>query len=33
MPDESMKPGNPDPFVGDYDNSDQADILRILLPG
>ncbi|CAH8666168.1 unnamed protein product [Schistosoma guineensis] len=32
MPDESMKPGNPDPFVGDYDNSDQADILRILLP-
>ncbi|CAI2736699.1 unnamed protein product [Schistosoma spindalis] len=32
MPDESMKPSNPDPFVGDYDNSDQADILRILLP-
>ncbi|XP_018645198.1 hypothetical protein Smp_176080 [Schistosoma mansoni] len=32
MPDESLKPGNPDPFVGDYDNSDQADILRILLP-
>ncbi|CAH8599854.1 unnamed protein product [Schistosoma turkestanicum] len=35
MPDESIKPSNPDPFVGDFDNNnnnDQADILRILLP-
>ncbi|TNN06165.1 hypothetical protein EWB00_008564 [Schistosoma japonicum] len=32
MPDESVKPPNPNPFVNEYDNGDQADILRILLP-
>nr|CAH8874496.1 unnamed protein product [Trichobilharzia regenti] len=31
IPDQSVKPSNPDPFGGDYDG-DQPDLLRVLLP-